>query len=45
MMKANIALIGIGLVVGGLSAWWWFSMWDECRLTNSFWYCMYVLSK
>lgn len=28
-----------------LMAWWQYSLWDECRSTNSFFYCLRVLSK
>ena len=25
--------------------WWEMSLWDECRQTNSFWYCVRILSR
>jgi hypothetical protein len=40
------ALIVIGIVAFlGLAVWYEVEMWSECRQTNSFWYCMRVLSK
>lgn len=29
----------------GLIAWWQLSLWEECRSTNSFWYCVRILSR
>lgn len=28
-----------------LAVWWEVSLWNECRETNSFWYCVRVLGK
>lgn len=37
-------VIGTLAVVVGLT-WLQIDVWNECRSTNSFWYCMRVLSK
>lgn len=37
-----LALVAIFL---GLITWWNISLWEECRATNSFWYCVRVLSR
>jgi cytochrome oxidase assembly protein ShyY1 len=28
-----------------LGIWWQVSLWDECRSTNSFWYCVRILGR
>lgn len=47
-MKHDIAIIGFALcvlmlVAGGI--WWEWALWSECRATNSWFYCVRVLSK
>ncbi len=50
MKKSNDTLnyIIVACVLTGaiaLSLYYEYSMWDECRETNSFWYCVRVLGK
>jgi hypothetical protein len=41
-MKNVLPIVGTALVVA-LAIWYEVSMWNECRETNSFFYCMRVL--
>jgi hypothetical protein len=47
-MKGLLSVIGIGLfvciVLGGVVTWK-VSVWNECRLNNSFMYCWSLVSK
>jgi hypothetical protein len=38
IVLAVVTLIGLGI-------WYEIEMWSECRATNTFWYCMRILSK
>lgn len=40
---AGLAALMVGLV--GLGIWYEVGVWNECRETNSWMYCMRVLSK
>lgn len=40
-----LAVAAVVILVVGLVFMYEYSMWEECRQTNSFWYCMRVLSK
>jgi hypothetical protein len=48
-MKKNdwfwLALIVSVLLVAAVSVYLEWSVWKECRPTNSFWYCMRMMSK
>lgn len=40
------ALIAVALLVFfGFAVYWEYGIWTECRETNSFWYCVRILSK
>lgn len=43
-MKTILVYVGIFAIVLA-AVWFEMQVWDECRQTNSFWYCMRVLSK
>lgn len=40
---AALAIVTVGAVCIGI--YYEMAMWQECRETNSFWYCMRVLGK
>lgn len=37
--------VGLPVIAIALAIWWEYGLWNECRETNSFWYCMRVLGK
>jgi hypothetical protein len=49
VMKRNdwvwLAMIVAVLLVASVSLYLEISVWNECRQTNSFWYCMRMMSK
>ena len=46
-MKNENIMIAVGagvlLLILGVVIWWNLLLWDECRATNSFWYCIRVI--
>jgi len=47
-LKDTLAVIGVAalvIFVLGAAVWYQSALWSECRQTNSFMYCMRVLSK
>lgn len=43
-MKVGLLVLGIGLLVA-FCVWFEYSLWQECRVDHSWFYCMRVLSK
>lgn len=43
-LSSWLTIIALCLLVGGCVAWN-VSLWSECRASNSWMYCMHVLSK
>jgi hypothetical protein len=41
MSKA--AFLAVAVIIA-LACWWQYSLWSECRITNSFFYCLRILS-
>lgn len=41
----RITLTVFVLSLLGGCVYWEYSLWSECRITNSFWYCARVLNK
>jgi hypothetical protein len=40
-----VAIILAVITFVGLGIWYEMEMWNECRQTNSLWYCMRILNK
>ncbi len=43
-MTRFLVILGIATFIG-LVGWFQYSLWSECRQTNSFFYCLRVLNK
>ncbi len=41
----HVGIIVLAALFFGLIGWWQYSLWAECRQTNSFFYCLRVLNK
>ena len=41
----NIGIASMIVLIADIMIWWEYSLWSECRVDHSFFYCLRVLGK